>query len=189
MFTKSKEADTAVVQQAPSKRTNRANAPSIISADLTVVGTLISSGDLQVDGRIEGDIRASALVIGDEALIQGDVYAEDATIRGRVQGGIRAKKVQLCATSHVEGDILHEALAMEAGAFFEGNCRHSDDPLSEAPKVRGPEQATQRATATPDARAENSAGAANGSAPGRAEDAHAKATPAQAAASFTPIDR
>jgi cytoskeletal protein CcmA (bactofilin family) len=46
-------------------------------------------------------------------------------------GRIRARKVQLAATSHVEGDILHEAFAVEAGAFFEGNCRHSDNPLGD----------------------------------------------------------
>ncbi len=188
MFTKSKEADIAVVQQTPSKRANRANAPSIISADLTVVGTLISSGDLQVDGRIEGDIRASALVIGDEASIQGDVYAEEAIVRGRVEGGIRAKKVQLCATSHVEGNILHEALAMEAGAFFEGNCRHSDNPLSDAPKMREPEQAAQRAAPVTGTKSGNTASAPNGSAPDVAKT-RAKTTPARAAASFTPIDR
>ena len=53
------------------------------------------------------------------------------TVRGRVMGRIRARKVQLAATSHVEGDILHEAFAVEAGAFFEGNCRHSDNPLGD----------------------------------------------------------
>ena len=35
----------------------------------------------------------------------------------------------------VEGDVLHEAFAVEAGAFFEGSCRHSSNPLGdEAPK-------------------------------------------------------
>jgi cytoskeletal protein CcmA (bactofilin family) len=33
----------------------------------------------------------------------------------------------------VEGDILHEAIAVETGAFFEGNCRHSDNPLADNP--------------------------------------------------------
>jgi hypothetical protein len=50
-------------------------------------------------------------------------------------GRIRARKVQLASTSHVEGDILHEAFSVEAGAFFEGNCRHSDNPLGEERSV------------------------------------------------------
>jgi cytoskeletal protein CcmA (bactofilin family) len=115
----------------PVKRGTRSSAPSIISADLVVTGMLTSTGDIQIDGRVEGDVRSSGLVIGDKAFIQGEVLADDVTVRGRIQGGIRARKVLLCATSHVEGNILHEAFAVEAGAFFEGNCRHSDNPLSE----------------------------------------------------------
>ncbi len=120
----------AVPQQ--QKRTIRsASAPSIISADLVVNGTLSSTGDIQVDGRVEGDVRSVGLVIGDKAVINGEVFAEDVTVRGRVQGSIRARKVLLCSTSHVEGNILHEAFAVETGAFFEGNCRHADNPLAE----------------------------------------------------------
>jgi cytoskeletal protein CcmA (bactofilin family) len=117
---------------APVRRPARSSAPSILSADASITGTLISSGDMQVDGRVEGDIRSVGLVIGDKAEIHGEIYAEDVTVRGRVTGRIRARKVLLCATSHVEGDILHEAFAVESGAFFEGNCRHSDNPLGDA---------------------------------------------------------
>ena len=107
------------------------SAPSIISSDLVVKGTLNSSGDIQIDGVVEGDVRSVGLVIGEKAEIHGEIYAEDLTVRGKVIGRIRARKVQLAATSHVEGDILHEAFAVESGAFFEGNCRHSDNPLGE----------------------------------------------------------
>jgi len=133
MFSRNKEAketDVTPVPQPAAKRIARSSVPSIISADLTVNGTLVSSGDVQIDGRVEGDVRVASLVIGEKATIQGDIYAEDAIIRGRVNGSIRARKVQLCTTAHVEGNILHEALAVEAGAFFEGNCRHSDNPLA-----------------------------------------------------------
>lgn len=113
------------------KRARALSAPSIISADMVISGTLISTGDIQIDGRVEGDVRSAGLVIGDKAEIQGEIYAEDVTIRGKVIGRVRAKKVLLASTSHVEGDILHEAFAVESGAFFEGNCRHSEDPLGE----------------------------------------------------------
>lgn len=113
------------------KRTTRSSAPSIISADLMVNGTLTSTGDIQIDGRVEGDVHSSGLVIGDKALIHGEILADDVTVRGKVQGSIRARKVLLCSTSHVEGNILHEAFSVESGAFFEGNCRHSDNPLAD----------------------------------------------------------
>jgi cytoskeletal protein CcmA (bactofilin family) len=128
---KNKDADIALPAAPQAKRSARSAAPSIISADLVVSGTLTSTGDIQIDGRVEGDVHSAGLVIGDKAFIQGEIMADDVTVRGRIQGGIRARKVLLCTTSHVEGNILHEAFAVEAGAFFEGNCRHSDNPLAE----------------------------------------------------------
>jgi cytoskeletal protein CcmA (bactofilin family) len=139
MFSKNKDAVPAPPSMAPAtmaqpKRAGRSTAPSIISADLTVTGTLVSEGDIQIDGIVEGDVRSVGMVIGEKAEIRGEILADDITVRGRVTGRIRARKIQLAATAHVEGDILHEAFAVEAGAFFEGNCRHSDNPLGDEAK-------------------------------------------------------
>src|ERR1700754_290561 len=140
---KSKDAAPAPTPVAQSssqaKRPVRSSsAPSIISADLVVTGTLTSSGDIQIDGKVEGNVNTTGLVIGDKALIQGDVTAEEVTVRGRVKGSIRARKVLLASTCHVEGDILHEAFAVETGAFFEGNCRHADNPLADSARNSSP---------------------------------------------------
>src|ERR1051326_3130472 len=140
MFSKSKEPETPPVAQTQAapvqpKRPRNNGAPSIISSELVVRGTLISAGDVQIEGKVDGDVRATSLVVGDKAVIVGDLYAEEAIVRGRFEGSIRARKVQLCATCHVEGNILHEALSVESGAFFEGNCRHSDNPLADAPEA------------------------------------------------------
>ncbi|MBV8799764.1 MAG: polymer-forming cytoskeletal protein [Alphaproteobacteria bacterium] len=118
-------------QPAPKRTASARAAPSIISADLVVTGTLSSTGDMQVDGRVEGDVHSAALVVGEKAVIQGEIIAEEVTVRGRVEGSIRARKILLCSTCHVEGNILHEAFSVEAGAFFEGNCRHSDNPTAD----------------------------------------------------------
>lgn len=169
----------------PRDRSMRSSVPSIISGDLVVRGTMISNGDVQIDGRIEGDVRAGALVIGEKAHIEGDVFAEDAIIRGTVHGAIRARKVQLCSTCRVEGDILHEALAMEAGAFFEGNCRHSDNPLAEDVGPRVVAQARPVAQSIPGAKPGQPM-RANGTeavpAPGQPAP-----RPAAAAATFAPL--
>jgi cytoskeletal protein CcmA (bactofilin family) len=138
MFSSKKESAAVPPVATPTSSANRVTrpAPSVISADLIVNGTLVSTGDIQIDGRVEGDVRSAALVVGDNAFINGELCAEEVTVRGRVQGSIRARKVLLCATCHVEGNILHEAFAVETGAFFEGNCRHADNPLADevAPK-------------------------------------------------------
>jgi len=140
MFSSKKDSAAATPNAPPLKRAARSSAPSIISADLVVNGTLTSTGDIQVDGRVEGDVHSAGLVVGDKAYIHGEIMAEEVTVRGRVQGSIRARKVLLCSTSHVEGNILHEAFAVETGAFFEGNCRHADNPLADdaARKIASP---------------------------------------------------
>ncbi len=105
--------------------------PSIISADVTMRGNLNSAGEIQFDGSLEGDIRATSLTVGERASVKGEIVCENVVIRGRVEGGIRARTVALSSTAHIQGDILHSSLQVESGAHFEGNCRHSDDPLSE----------------------------------------------------------
>src|SRR4051812_24057275 len=120
-------------------------APSIISADMVIQGSINSAGDVQIDGRLEGDVRSAGLVIGDQAEIQGEISAEEVNVRGKVMGRIRARRVLLAATAHVEGDILHEALSVEAGAFFEGNCRHSDNPAGDNPVGDANKRSPQRA--------------------------------------------
>jgi cytoskeletal protein CcmA (bactofilin family) len=126
----------AAVPAPASKRGRVLSAPSIISADMAIQGAVHSTGDIQIDGRLEGDVRSVGLVIGEKAEIHGEIYAEDVTVRGKVVGRIHARKVLLAATSRVEGDILHEAFAVESGAFFEGNCRHSDNPLGDGPSAQ-----------------------------------------------------
>ena len=150
MFSRSKDsAPPPGPAAAPAAKRGRPG-PSIISNDMAIQGSLRSSGDMQVDGKVEGDIRTAGLVIGEGAEVHGEIFAEDVTVRGKVTGRIRARKVLLAATSHVEGDILHEAFAVESGAFFEGNIRHSDnvldDGIAAAPDV--PFQAPQPAPAT-----------------------------------------
>ena len=130
MFSKKDSGGASKAAPAPAPRRGR-SAPSIISDDLVVHGNLIATGDIQIDGTVEGDVRSQSLTVGEHATITGAVMADDIIVRGRIIGSIRARRVQLATTCHVEGDILHEALAVETGAFFEGNCRHSDDPLGE----------------------------------------------------------
>src|ERR1700761_2997423 len=135
---------------APAKRTGRTGAvPSIVSGDLCVTGSLNTTGDMQIDGIVEGDVRSVGLVIGEKAEVHGEIWAEDLTVRGKVVGRIYARKVLLAATCHVEGDILHEAFAVEAGAFFEGSCRHSDNPLGDEVRKILPQQAVTTVAAAP----------------------------------------
>lgn len=103
--------------------------PSIIGTDLNITGNVISKGEIQVDGEIQGDIHCTSLIVGEQAVISGGIVSEDVVIRGKVLGSIRGLRITLQSNAHVEGDIFHQSLAVEQGAFFEGKSRRTDDPL------------------------------------------------------------
>ncbi len=104
--------------------------PSVLSADLTVTGNLRTSGDIQIEGTVEGDIRAHLLTVGETATIRGEIVADDIVVNGRVVGRVRGLKVRLTSTARVEGDIIHKTIAIESGAHFEGSVQRAEDPLS-----------------------------------------------------------
>jgi len=133
MFTK-KDLPAADAGEAPAKTQRtvmKSKAPSIISTDLTITGSISSEGEVQLDGTVDGDISAGSLTIGEEASVNGEVHCETLVVRGRVNGSIRARQVQLASTARIEGDIIHATLAIESGAYFDGYCRRSSDPLSD----------------------------------------------------------
>jgi len=120
MFSKSKKVSGSVVKEQPAPKSAP---PSIISADLKIVGDLSSDGEVQIDGIVNGDIRTKSLLVGETANIKGEIVADSVFIHGSVSGQIRAKDVTLAKSAHMVGDILHENLSIETGAFLEGHCK------------------------------------------------------------------
>lgn len=107
---------------------------SVLSSDLHVTGNMKTTGDINVEGTVEGDIRAHLLTIGETATIKGEVVADDVVINGRIVGRVRGLKVRLTSTARVEGDIIHKTIAIESGAHFEGSVQRQDDPLNPGAK-------------------------------------------------------
>lgn len=127
-------------------RTGERATPSIIGPDLTIMGNLISAGEVQVDGEVQGDLHGTHVVVGEKARITGGIMAQEIVVRGHVMGSIRGNKVMLQASSHVEGDVHHQSLAIEQGAYFEGKSRRAADPLADVVRPQAAD-ALQQATA------------------------------------------
>ena len=125
------EASRPSTPSMPTSTAPKAKPPaSVLSSDLHITGNIKTTGDIQVEGTIEGDIRAHLLTIGESATIKGEVVADDVVVNGRIVGRVRGLKVRLTATARVEGDIIHKTIAIESGAHFEGSVQRQDDPLS-----------------------------------------------------------
>ncbi|ESW60458.1 MAG: integral membrane protein CcmA [Rhodobacter sp. CACIA14H1] len=125
-------------------------AASVLSSDLTVVGNLRTTGDIQVEGTVEGDIRAHLLTVGESATIRGEIVADDIVVNGRVIGRVRGLKVRLTSTARVEGDIIHKTIAIESGAHFEGSVQRQEDPLSQGRSSPAAVSAAAAPTPKPD---------------------------------------
>ena len=100
--------------------------PSLLGKDIKINGKIITEGELQIDGIVQGEIEALKLVIEQSAKVIGSVSSEDLVIKGRIIGPVYGKKVRFGATARVEGDTFHETIAIEDGAYYEGSIkRHS----------------------------------------------------------------
>ena len=127
----SRRADARTAGKNKSPRAAAPGVPSLISADMAIRGEVHAEGEVQFDGQIDGDIHAKGLVVGEGAEVRGEIVADKVKVAGSVDGVIRATRVELTSTSVVRGEVLHTALMIEAGARFEGNVHHSDDPVND----------------------------------------------------------
>ena len=64
---------------------------SVIAQGVKIIGKVIASSDLTVNGEIEGDVKGSLINIGPDGTISGNVSAERTTIKGKVLGNVFAK--------------------------------------------------------------------------------------------------
>ena len=123
MFSKASKPAQSTSGSSDTRSTLKSSVPSIISADLRINGDLVCSGDVQVDGWVEGDIQSRNIVIGEGATVHGALQAETVRICGTVKGQVKADSVVLEKTAKVTGDVLHKTLAIEQGASLEGMCK------------------------------------------------------------------
>jgi len=93
--------------------------PSIIGADLKVVGNLSCDSEIDIHGAVEGNIEAKTVTVDKDARIDGSIRAQSVIVSGSVDGKMEASEISLTSTSQVTGELLHEVLSVEPGARLE----------------------------------------------------------------------
>jgi cytoskeletal protein CcmA (bactofilin family) len=111
----------AVAQPFPAA--SMAAGPSLVSKALKITGQLESSEDIQIDGEVEGDVRAVTVRVGAGAKVKGTVYGEQVELAGTIDGRIEAKKVVLASSAHMSGDVVHQDITIHSGAYISGLCK------------------------------------------------------------------
>jgi cytoskeletal protein CcmA (bactofilin family) len=127
-------------------------------ADVTIVGqgiflrgSIRGEGDLEIRGRIEGDVEiAGEVTIAEGALVKADVSARRITVRGAVAGNLTGEEgVRLEDGARVVGDLSGASIGISEGALVRGNIQ-----TGQAGETKGRGRAAAAREAKPAARAE-----------------------------------
>lgn len=90
---------------------------TIIAKGVTLVGTLEGEGIVQIEGRVEGEIKLKGSVtITTTGEVKGPITADSVRVAGEVQGSITARD-NLCLerTGSIHGDVSTCSLVVENG--------------------------------------------------------------------------
>jgi cytoskeletal protein CcmA (bactofilin family) len=96
-----------------------------IGTDTIINGDIKAKGDLRIDGSVKGHVNSSALVvIGPNAVIDGNVEGDNVIVEGIVNGNISvSNELNLKSNARIQGDILMSRLIVENGAIFNGKSQ------------------------------------------------------------------
>jgi len=118
---------------------------TIISCGVKIEGKITSSGNIRVDGEIQGDILSQRnIMVGEQGQVSGQINADVITIGGKVSGTVRAKeKLILDSKGNLKGDIFTKILVVEAGAKFDGKSK-----MGESKEILEIKETTKPSTTT-----------------------------------------
>jgi cytoskeletal protein CcmA (bactofilin family) len=97
---------------------------SVIGAGITITGNIEASVDLQIQGKVAGDVRCATLLLGEGSEIRGNVAAERVRVAGLVEGSIETQDLAVEAQARVKGDVTYARIRIANGAVVDGQMRY-----------------------------------------------------------------
>jgi cytoskeletal protein CcmA (bactofilin family) len=97
----------------------------LLGPGTAIEGTVKFENTVRLEGNVVGKIFSTdgKLIIGETAVVNGEIMVNIAIILGRVNGKINARKrVEVYPPGRIEGDIQSPAVLIESGVIFNGNC-------------------------------------------------------------------
>lgn len=146
-------------QSAPSSdHTASRPGPSYFAPDLEVTGRITSSGDLEIDGQVNGTVDATRLKVGPHGRVRAALAADDAVVSGKVVGVLKARGVTFTDGCHFTGEVQYEQIGMQSAAEVEGRLHPVIDgnartnvgqTVQTTPAPAGPAVSGRKAAARP----------------------------------------
>ena len=95
------------------------SSPSVIAKHSTINGSLNSSGTIEIEGSVYGDINTKTLIIRQSGFFQGKIIAEDIYIQGKFEGNITVGKISISQTANINGEISYQTMSVQDGACID----------------------------------------------------------------------
>lgn len=102
----------------------------MIPASCEVVGDVYFSGELDVSGKIRGNLVAqegadAKLILRQTGLVEGNIRAPQMVVGGQVVGDIHVlQHVELVTGAQIRGDVYYNLIKMATGARVDGSLVH-----------------------------------------------------------------
>jgi cytoskeletal protein CcmA (bactofilin family) len=96
-----------------------------IGQGVTIEGTIVSTQDIRIDGRVEGAIEVGEheVVLGAGSEIKADLSARSVLVGGSVTGNVTAtERIQVQATGVLLGDVKTQRLVIHDGGLVRGKA-------------------------------------------------------------------
>jgi cytoskeletal protein CcmA (bactofilin family) len=103
---------------------------SFLGAEVTITGNIGGEGNLHIDGRVDGDVSCTSLIVGNSGQVNGNITADDAKIAGSINGTVAAKVLTIEASARITGDLSYDSVSVETGAQVDGRVKRltRDEP-------------------------------------------------------------
>jgi cytoskeletal protein CcmA (bactofilin family) len=121
---------------------------TLIARDTTIMGDIVFSGNLDVEGRVIGSIVAepgkdALLRILDGGEMEGEVRVPAAIVNGKVDGDIHVSgRIELAECAHINGEVFYKLIEMAVGCKVEGGLHYVDSVSEGATEQRKAEPAS-----------------------------------------------
>lgn len=110
---------------------------SLVGVGAVIEGDVTFSGGLRIDGRIRGNVLATAgqpstLVLSEQAHVEGEIRVTHAVINGTVVGPVHGSEyVELQAKAKITGDVHYRTLEIQLGAVVQGRLVHEANDVGQ----------------------------------------------------------
>lgn len=99
------------------------NNTSIISKDLFLKGDLTTDGLLEIEGKIEGNIKGNEITIRESGFVNGNIISNISNIKGNFQGTIKSQRINVSGKANIKGTLEYVSLCVEDGSSIDGDLK------------------------------------------------------------------